>query len=271
MPWSTIASATVTTTAAPLNGSTVALANTRPPGTASAHTVVPRSTTGGRGAHGHPGPWSSYSDRAMETIGSETAAGRCTVNVEPWPWTLSTDRSPPISRQKWRLIASPSPVPPYLLLVLASACRTPRTAALAAPRSSRCRTTSPPAGAMAVSGAMSGAGTVPMSGAMCEGAMNRAPTEDGPVGARYSSRPRPSRHPAPPLRAGEAVGMKGPHGTEGRESSGLPGRPWPGGEVDLQLDASVVGGLRGVGQQVGPCSQEASNRRPPARGRAYNH
>ena len=47
--------------------------------------------------------------------------GSLTVNVDPRPWTLSTVRSPPIRRQKWRLIASPSPVPPYRLRVDASA------------------------------------------------------------------------------------------------------------------------------------------------------
>ena len=49
--------------------------------------------------------------------GSPTEAGSRTVNVEPRPWMLSTVRSPPIRRQKWRLIASPRPVPPYVLLV----------------------------------------------------------------------------------------------------------------------------------------------------------
>jgi hypothetical protein len=34
------------------------------------------------------------------------------VNVEPTPRLLSTAMSPPIVSQKWRVIASPSPVPP---------------------------------------------------------------------------------------------------------------------------------------------------------------
>ena len=38
-------------------------------------------------------------------------AGSRTVNVDPRPKTLSTVRSPPISRQKWRLSTSPRPVP----------------------------------------------------------------------------------------------------------------------------------------------------------------
>ena len=53
--------------------------------------------------------------------GSATRAGSRTVNVEPRPLTLVTVRSPPIIRQNARLIASPSPVPPYLLRVDASA------------------------------------------------------------------------------------------------------------------------------------------------------
>jgi hypothetical protein len=53
--------------------------------------------------------------------GSATRAGSRIVNVDPCPWTLSTVRSPPIMWQNARLIASPSPVPPYLLRVDASA------------------------------------------------------------------------------------------------------------------------------------------------------
>src|SRR5437879_613180 len=44
------------------------------------------------------------------------------VNVEPRPGVLWTVMSPPIKRQKRRLIASPRPVPPYLRVVEASAC-----------------------------------------------------------------------------------------------------------------------------------------------------
>src|SRR4029079_18027404 len=63
---------------------------------------------------------------ASPVAGSEpgpcwTAEGRYTVKVEPSPYTLVTVRSPSIRRQNCRLIARPSPVPPYLLLVLASA------------------------------------------------------------------------------------------------------------------------------------------------------
>jgi hypothetical protein len=43
---------------------------------------------------------------------SATAAGGRTVNVLPWPGALSTPMSPPISRHKRRLRASPRPVPP---------------------------------------------------------------------------------------------------------------------------------------------------------------
>ena len=44
------------------------------------------------------------------------------VNVVPTPGALSNARSPPISRASRRLIASPSPVPPYLRDVELSAC-----------------------------------------------------------------------------------------------------------------------------------------------------
>jgi hypothetical protein len=50
-----------------------------------------------------------------------TIVGNLTVKAEPWPWTLETVRSPPIRRQKWRLIARLRPVPPYFDRVLASA------------------------------------------------------------------------------------------------------------------------------------------------------
>src|ERR1700737_2718219 len=44
-----------------------------------------------------------------------------TVNTEPLPGSLSAVMSPPIIWQKRLLIASPSPVPPYLRVVEASA------------------------------------------------------------------------------------------------------------------------------------------------------
>ena len=44
------------------------------------------------------------------------------VNVEPRPGSLSTVTSPPIMRANRRVIARPSPVPPYRLLVAESAC-----------------------------------------------------------------------------------------------------------------------------------------------------
>ena len=50
-----------------------------------------------------------------------TSAGSRTVKVVPWPGSLSTVTSPPIIRQKRRLIARPRPVPPYLRVVDASA------------------------------------------------------------------------------------------------------------------------------------------------------
>ena len=44
------------------------------------------------------------------------------MKVEPSPGLLSTVISPPIMRQKCRLMARPRPVPPYLRVVEASAC-----------------------------------------------------------------------------------------------------------------------------------------------------
>ena len=50
------------------------------------------------------------------------ASGRYSVNVLPWPGTLTSRISPPSSVASSRLIARPRPVPPYLRLVPASAC-----------------------------------------------------------------------------------------------------------------------------------------------------
>ena len=44
------------------------------------------------------------------------------MKVEPSPGLLSTVMSPPIIRQKCRLMARPRPVPPYLLAVVEEAC-----------------------------------------------------------------------------------------------------------------------------------------------------
>ena len=57
--------------------------------------------------------------------GGSSASGARTVKqkVEPWPGpSLSTHIRPPISSASRRLIASPSPVPPYLRVVDESAC-----------------------------------------------------------------------------------------------------------------------------------------------------
>src|SRR5262245_48702117 len=59
--------------------------------------------------------------QVVAVLGSTPEVGRKTVNVEPWPGVLSTVMSPPISRQKCRLIARPRPVPPYRRVVEASA------------------------------------------------------------------------------------------------------------------------------------------------------
>ena len=52
---------------------------------------------------------------------ASTVLGTRMVKVEPWPGVLSTVMSPPIIRQKRRLIARPRPVPPYLLAVAVEA------------------------------------------------------------------------------------------------------------------------------------------------------
>src|SRR5262245_191020 len=51
-----------------------------------------------------------------------TPPGKRTVNTEPLPGLLATVMSPPIMRQKCRLMARPRPVPPYLLAVVEEAC-----------------------------------------------------------------------------------------------------------------------------------------------------
>ena len=52
---------------------------------------------------------------------SSTTAGSFMVNVEPLPSSLATRTVPPIISQKWRVMASPRPVPPNRPLVDASA------------------------------------------------------------------------------------------------------------------------------------------------------
>ena len=69
---------------------------------------------------GMPNLHSHAFQRAM--AGLAEVAGNRIVNVDPFPGSLSTVTSPPIMRQKRRLMARPSPVPPYLRVVEASAC-----------------------------------------------------------------------------------------------------------------------------------------------------
>jgi hypothetical protein len=52
---------------------------------------------------------------------SRRSRGRRAIKVEPRPYWLSTEISPPISVQSWRTIDRPSPVPPNLRAVPASA------------------------------------------------------------------------------------------------------------------------------------------------------
>jgi len=64
------------------------------------------------------------STRGASSRGGSGRSCSCAVNqkVEPLPSSLSTPIDPPSSSQSLRLIASPSPVPPYLRVVEASAC-----------------------------------------------------------------------------------------------------------------------------------------------------
>ena len=73
------------------------------------------------------GVFGARSGRARRSSGpvgcaASIRAGRRMVKVEPLPSSLWTAISPPIIWQKRRLIASPSPVPPYLRVVEGSAC-----------------------------------------------------------------------------------------------------------------------------------------------------
>ena len=83
------------------------------------------STAGTRSARGaRPGRERRLrAARLSARLAGDDLAGSRTVNVEPLPM-LAVDRrsSPPIIWQKRRLMASPSPVPPYLRVVEASAC-----------------------------------------------------------------------------------------------------------------------------------------------------
>ena len=90
----------------------------------TARTVGSSSTTritgASIGAAGDDGPGRAVCCAAMGSP-APTCAGRRMVKVDPWPGSLSTAISPPIIWQKRRLMASPSPVPPYLRVVDASA------------------------------------------------------------------------------------------------------------------------------------------------------
>src|SRR5688500_3125886 len=80
-----------------------------------------RTTRKATGQHRGEFGQTEWAVDAVVSPESSEPTGSRTVNVDPSPWTLVTVRSPPIRRQKWRLIASPSPVPPYRLRVDASA------------------------------------------------------------------------------------------------------------------------------------------------------
>src|SRR2546423_5576699 len=56
------------------------------------------------------------------SFGASTVLGSRIVKTDPRPVSLATVMSPPIIWQNRRLIARPSPVPPYLLAVVEEAC-----------------------------------------------------------------------------------------------------------------------------------------------------
>ena len=74
---------------------------------------------------------SFVSDETADVAGAVSVAGTSsfgastgstTVNVDPSPGVLTTVMSPPSNWQNMRLMANPSPVPPYFLVVESSAC-----------------------------------------------------------------------------------------------------------------------------------------------------
>ena len=78
--------------------------------------VVYHQNSRGRRAEGGCGAGLA-AEGAGSSAGSFTSAGSVTVKVLPLPYSLVAVRSPPIMWQNLRLIAKPSPVPPYLRLV----------------------------------------------------------------------------------------------------------------------------------------------------------
>jgi len=53
---------------------------------------------------------------------SPTAPGSVRINLDPLPYSLWTEMSPPIIWANFLQSARPRPVPPYFVAVLASAC-----------------------------------------------------------------------------------------------------------------------------------------------------
>ena len=62
------------------------------------------------------------SSHGVKLCARSTTIGKVTVKVEPFPGSLVTAMSPPMSWQNLWLMARPRPVPPYFLLVELSAC-----------------------------------------------------------------------------------------------------------------------------------------------------
>ncbi len=95
----------------------------RPP-PSPARPTRPAGSAGSAAGSGSPRPRSTrrpVSDSGPRGRLAPAAAGRTVnQNVDPRPASLSTPIVPPISPASCRLMASPSPVPPYLRVVLAS-------------------------------------------------------------------------------------------------------------------------------------------------------
>ena len=59
---------------------------------------------------------------STSACGSTMSIGSLTVKHDPSPGLLSSVIVPPINSQKLETIARPNPVPPYLRVVVTSAC-----------------------------------------------------------------------------------------------------------------------------------------------------
>ena len=77
---------------------------------------------GARRAHARAQGRARVEDLDRQAVARRSASGSTSVKVLPSPGPLASRSSPPSSRVSSRLIDRPRPVPPYLRLVLPSAC-----------------------------------------------------------------------------------------------------------------------------------------------------